>query len=102
MVKNYLSQEGKIIYDQYSFDDSYDIDLNNINEYLSKMLTYNLIHMEQNKTIVNINSIFNADNSETFYLQNKSIMNYHQHCSEVVYNEEICIEDYVNQENEKN
>ncbi|CZT98395.1 hypothetical protein CYL21_3720 [Plasmodium falciparum NF54] len=101
MVKNYLSQEGKIIYDQYSFDDSYDIDLNNINEYLSKMLTYNLIHMEQNKTIVNINSIFNADNSETFYLQNKSIMNYHQHCSEVVYNEEICIEDYVNQENEK-
>ncbi|SOV77131.1 conserved Plasmodium protein, unknown function [Plasmodium sp. gorilla clade G3] len=101
IVKNYLSQEEKTIYAQYSFDDSYDIDLNNINEYLSKMLTYNLINMEQNKPIVNINSIFNTDNSETFYLQKESIMNYHQHCNNVVYNEEIRIEEYVNQEYKK-
>ncbi|KYN99521.1 hypothetical protein PGSY75_1014500 [Plasmodium gaboni] len=101
IVKNYLSEEEKIIYGQYSFDDSYNIDLNNINEYLSKMLTYNLIHKEQNKPIVNINSIFNNDNYETFNLQNESMMNYHQNCNNVVYNEEIHIEEYMNHGNKK-
>ncbi|SBS84491.1 conserved Plasmodium protein, unknown function [Plasmodium malariae] len=47
LIKNYLTQEEKKRFDEHHFNEVYDIDLNDIKLYLSKILSYNLYNEDE-------------------------------------------------------
>ncbi|CRG99698.1 conserved Plasmodium protein, unknown function [Plasmodium relictum] len=46
LIKNYLTEEEKKKFYEYNFNESYDIDLSNINSYLNKLVSYGLLNSE--------------------------------------------------------